>query len=92
MRFRKRINICKGVKLNLSKSGVSLSLGVKGATLHALGTQREQQEHNACDEAKSKENDAGGIAGNGKTVHRSGKQFAVEKCSDYAQQQGEKGI
>ena len=29
--FSKRIKVCKGVNLNLSKSGVSLSLGVKGA-------------------------------------------------------------
>lgn len=31
LRFHKSINICKGVKLNLSKSGVGVSLGTKGA-------------------------------------------------------------
>lgn len=34
IRFNKSVKICKGVKLNLSKSGVSLSLGVKGATVN----------------------------------------------------------
>lgn len=29
--FRKSINLAKGVRLNLSKSGVSVSLGTKGA-------------------------------------------------------------
>ena len=33
MRFRKSIRLCKGVKLNLSKSGVSLSTGIKGLSL-----------------------------------------------------------
>ena len=32
LRFRKSIKICKGVKVNLSKSGLSLSLGGKGYT------------------------------------------------------------
>ena len=31
LRFHKSINICKGVKLNLSKSGVGVSLGTNGA-------------------------------------------------------------
>ena len=31
LRFHKSINICKGVKVNLSKSGVGLSLGTNGA-------------------------------------------------------------
>lgn len=31
LRFHKSISICKGVKVNLSKSGVGLSLGTKGA-------------------------------------------------------------
>lgn len=34
MRFRKSINICKGVKVNLSKSGVSCTVGVKGLSLN----------------------------------------------------------
>ena len=34
MRFRKRINICKGVKLNLSGSGVSCTVGGKGLSLN----------------------------------------------------------
>ena len=33
MRFRKSIRLCKGVKLNLSKSGVSLSTGIRGLSL-----------------------------------------------------------
>lgn len=38
MRFRKSVNICKGVKLNLSKSGASLTVGPgKGVSLN-LGT------------------------------------------------------
>lgn len=34
MRFRKSVTLCKGVRLNFSKSGVSLSLGGKGATIN----------------------------------------------------------
>lgn len=34
MRFRKSINICKGVRLNLSKSGVSCTVGGKGLSLN----------------------------------------------------------
>ncbi len=34
MRFRKQINICKGVKLNLSGSGVSCTIGGKGLSLN----------------------------------------------------------
>lgn len=34
MRFRKKISICKGVKLNLSKSGVSCTVGGKGLSLN----------------------------------------------------------
>ena len=38
MRFRKSIQICKGVKLNLSKSGASLTLGPgKGVSMN-VGT------------------------------------------------------
>jgi hypothetical protein len=33
-RFRKTIKILPGIKLNLSKSGVSTSIGVKGATVN----------------------------------------------------------
>ncbi len=33
MRFRKRIRICKGVNLNLSKSGISASIGTRGASV-----------------------------------------------------------
>lgn len=33
MRYRKRINLSKGLGLNLSKSGISFSLGVKGASV-----------------------------------------------------------
>lgn len=38
--YRKRIKIIPGVHLNLSKSGISTSIGVKGATLNfkASGT------------------------------------------------------
>lgn len=34
LRFRKSVTICKGVRVNFSKSGVSCSLGVKGASLN----------------------------------------------------------
>jgi len=34
MRFRKTVSICKGVKLNLSKSGVSCTVGGKGLSLN----------------------------------------------------------
>lgn len=34
LRFRKTISILPGVKINLSKSGVSTSVGGKGATLN----------------------------------------------------------
>lgn len=34
MRFRKTIKLAPGLKLNLSKSGISTSLGPKGATLN----------------------------------------------------------
>ena len=34
MRFRKQISICKGVKLNLSGSGVSCTVGGKGISLN----------------------------------------------------------
>jgi len=34
MRFRKTLSICKGVKLNLSKSGVSCTVGGKGISLN----------------------------------------------------------
>ena len=34
MRFRKSVKICKGVKVNFSKSGASLSVGGKGHTVN----------------------------------------------------------
>lgn len=34
LRFRKSIKICKGVKVNISKSGLSLSVGTKGASVN----------------------------------------------------------
>ena len=34
MRFQKSIRICKGLKLNISKSGVSATVGVKGLSLN----------------------------------------------------------
>lgn len=34
MRFRKRIKICKGLSINLSKSGTSFTLGGKGASIN----------------------------------------------------------
>ena len=34
MRFRKTVNICKGVKMNLSKSGASFTVGGKGISLN----------------------------------------------------------
>lgn len=34
MRFRKTVNICKGVKVNLSKSGMSCTVGVKGLSVN----------------------------------------------------------
>ena len=42
LNFRKSITICKGVKLNLSKSGVSVSGGIKGArvSLNSKGQSR----------------------------------------------------
>lgn len=33
LRFRKSIKICKGVRVNFSKSGISYTLGVKGASV-----------------------------------------------------------
>lgn len=33
MRFRKSIRICKGIRLNFSGSGVSMSMGVRGASV-----------------------------------------------------------
>ena len=36
-RFRRSVRICKGVRLNLSKSGLSTSVGVKGFTVNASG-------------------------------------------------------
>ena len=36
-RFRKSFRIAKGVRINLSKSGISTSFGVKGASLN-IGT------------------------------------------------------
>ena len=33
LRYHKRIKICKGLYLNVSKSGVGLSLGQRGASL-----------------------------------------------------------
>lgn len=33
-RFRKTIKLCKGVKLNISKSGISISFGGKGHSLN----------------------------------------------------------
>lgn len=33
-RFRKSVKICKGVKVNFSKSGVSVSLGGKGHSVN----------------------------------------------------------
>ena len=34
IRFRKSIKICKGVRLNLSKSGISYTIGTKGASIN----------------------------------------------------------
>ena len=34
MRYRKSIKICKGVRLNLSKSGVSATIGVRGLSVN----------------------------------------------------------
>ena len=34
MRFRKAVTLCKGVKLNASKSGVSFTVGGKGISLN----------------------------------------------------------
>lgn len=34
MRYRKSIKICKGVRMNLSKSGPSLSLGGRGCSVN----------------------------------------------------------
>lgn len=39
-RFRKRVRILHGFALNLSKSGVSLSAGVRGATLNLTARAR----------------------------------------------------
>ena len=38
MRFRKSISICKGVKLNLSKSGASVTVGPGKGVSFNLGT------------------------------------------------------
>ena len=42
LRFRKSVKICKGVRVNFSKSGASLSMGVKGAryTIGPKGTRK----------------------------------------------------
>ena len=39
LQFRKRIKICKGVNLNISKTGVGISVGTKGArySMHSSG-------------------------------------------------------
>ena len=37
MRFRKSVKICKGVKVNFSKSGTSLSLGGRGHSMNFGG-------------------------------------------------------
>ena len=39
LNFRKSIKICKGVKINLGKTGVSLSIGAKGCkySMHTSG-------------------------------------------------------
>ena len=37
MRFRKSVKICKGVKMNFSKSGASLSLGGRGHSVNFGG-------------------------------------------------------
>ena len=37
MRFRKSVKICKGVKVNFSKSGASLSLGGRGHSMNFGG-------------------------------------------------------
>ncbi len=39
LRFRKTISILPGIKLNLSKTGVSASVGGKGSTMN-IGTRR----------------------------------------------------
>ena len=36
-RFRRSIRICRGLHLNLSKSGVSASIGIRGATVNVSG-------------------------------------------------------
>jgi hypothetical protein len=36
-RFRRSIRICRGLHLNLSKSGVSASIGIRGATMNVSG-------------------------------------------------------
>jgi hypothetical protein len=41
VRFRKSISILPGVKINLSKTGVSTSVGGKGATVN-VGTQGQR--------------------------------------------------
>ena len=42
LNFRKSITICKGVRLNLSKSGVGVSVGTKGArfSINSSGQKR----------------------------------------------------
>ena len=34
LRFRKTVKLCKGVKLNVSKSGLSVTVGKKGASVN----------------------------------------------------------
>ena len=37
LRFRRSVKICKGVKVNFSKSGAGLSLGGRGRSRHPAG-------------------------------------------------------
>lgn len=62
LRFRKTVKLLPGVKLNISKSGVSTSLGVNGATVNVkkgramkttLGIPRTEISHTSHGRSKS---------------------------------------
>ena len=64
LRFRKTIKIAPGIRLNISKTGISTSIGPKGATVNMRGGKRKlttgipgtglSQQHNLSDSGNSR--------------------------------------
>lgn len=52
-RFRKRIKIIPGVWLNLSKGGVSTSVGIKGLTVNLKDGKMQGRNHIECSQVRS---------------------------------------